>query len=120
MKQHSVTPETACDGRRMVDLKRKRNPAILSISEKTLEIQENKAAIVLDINDHLLAWYDKKAYIGNVLEIDDSDTKVSFHEHAGTLSIGSIFHEPKKLKVENEIWADFVKVLAVNVLNCSS
>ena len=101
-------------------MERKRNPAILSSGRKALEIRENKAAIVPDINNHLTAGYDRKVYIGNVLEIDDSSAKVSFHEHAGTLSIGSIFHEPKKLKVENEIWADFVKVLAVNVLNCSS
>ena len=103
-----------------LDLERKRNPAILSSGKKALEIRENKAAIVPDINDHLTAGYDRKVYIGNVLEIDNSSAKVSFHEHAGTLSISSIFHEPKKLKVENEIWVDFVNVLAVNVLNGSS
>ena len=40
-------PETACDGWRMVDLQRKRNPSILSSSEKAVEILENEAAIFL-------------------------------------------------------------------------
>ena len=34
----SFKPETACDCWRMVDLQRKRNPSILSSSEKTVEI----------------------------------------------------------------------------------
>ena len=80
----------------MVDLQRKRNPSILSSSKKAVEIPENEAAIVADINDHVAAGYDRKVYTGKVLEIDDSDAKISFYEHAGTLSIASIFHEPKK------------------------
>ena len=80
----------------MVDLQRKRYPSILSSGEKDVEIPENEAAIVPDINDHVIAGYDRKVYIGKVLEIDDSDAKISFYEHAGTLSIGSIFREPKK------------------------
>ena len=80
----------------MVDLQRKRYPSILSSGEKDVEIPENEAAIVPDINDHVTAGYDRKVYIGKVLEIDDSDAKISFYEHAGTLSIGSIFREPKK------------------------
>ena len=35
-------------------------------------------------------------YIGKVLETDNSDAKISFYEHAETLSIGSIFCEPTK------------------------
>ena len=89
-------PETTRDSWRMVDLQRKRNPSILSSSEKAVEIPENEAAIVPDINDHLAAGYFSKAHIGKVLEIDDSHAKISFYEHAGNLSIGSIFHEPKK------------------------
>ena len=54
--------------------------------------------------------HDMKAYIGKVVEIDISDAKFSFHEHAGTLSIGSSFHEPKK---RNEIWVDFLNILYV-------
>ena len=72
----------------MVDLQRKRNPSILSSSEKAVEIPENEAAIVPDINDHVAVGYDRKVYIGKVLEIDDSDAKISFYEHAGTLLIG--------------------------------
>ena len=34
-------PETACDGWRIVDLQWKRNPSILSSSEKAVEIPEN-------------------------------------------------------------------------------
>ena len=83
---------------------RKRNPSILSSSEKAVKIPENKATIVPDINDHVAAGYYKKAYIGKVLEIDDSDAKISFYEHAGTLLIGSIFRKPKK---RDEIWVDF-------------
>ena len=92
----------------MVDLQRKRNPSILSSSEKAVEIPENEAAIVPDTNDHVAAGYDKKVYISKVLEIGDSDAKISFYEHAGTLSIGSIFREPKR---RDEIWVDFVKIL---------
>ena len=91
----SFKPETACDGWRMVDLQRKRNPSILSSSEKDVEIPEDEATIVPDINDHGAAGYDRKIYTGKVLEIDDSDAKISFYEHAGTLSIGLIFREPK-------------------------
>ena len=106
----SFKPETACDGRRMVDLQRKRNPSILSTSEETVEIPKNEAAIVPDINNHVPAGYDSKVYIGKVLETDDSDAKISFYEHPGTLSIGSIFRKPKK---RDEIWDDFVNILYV-------
>ena len=51
-----------------------------------------------------------KVYIGKVLEIDDSDAKLSFYENVGTLSVGSILREPKK---RNEIWVDFVNILYV-------
>ena len=54
--------------------------------------------------------HDMKAHIGKVLEIDISDAKISFHEDAGTLSIGSIFQEPKK---RNEIWVDFLNIMYV-------
>ena len=106
----SFKPETVCDRWRMVDLQRKRNPSILSSSEKAVEIPENEAAIVPNINEHVAAGYDRKVYIDKVLEIDDSDAKISFYEHAGTLSIGSIFREPKK---RDEIWVDFVNILYV-------
>ena len=104
----SFKPETACDGCRMVDLQRKRNPSILSSSEKAVEIADNEAAIVTDINDHVAAGYDRKVYIDKVLEVDDA--KISFYEHAGILSIGSIFREPEK---RDEIWVDFVDILHV-------
>ena len=94
----------------MGDPQRKRNTSILSSSEKAVEIPENEAAIVPDINDHVAAGYDRNVYIDMVLEIDDSDAKTSFYEHAGTLSIGSIFREPKK---RDEIWVDFVNILYV-------
>ena len=72
--------------------------------------QKNESAIVPDINDHVAAGYGRKVYIGKVLEIDDSDAKISFYEHAGTLSIGSIFRESKK---RDEIWVDFLNILYV-------
>ena len=102
--------ETAGDGWRMVDLKQKRNPSIPSSSEKTVEVLENKAAILPDINDHVAAGYDRTVYIGKVLEIDSSDPKISFYEHAGTLLIGSIFREPKK---RDKIWVIIVNILYV-------
>ena len=80
----------------MVDLQQKRNLSILSSSEKTLELPESEVAIVPDINDKVAAVYDRKVYIGKVPEIVDSDAKISFYEHAETLSMGSIFHEPKE------------------------
>ena len=58
----------------------------------------------------MAAGYDSKVYIGKVLETDDSDAKISFYEHPGTLSIGSIFRKPKK---RDEIWDDFVNILYV-------
>ena len=104
----------------MVDLLRKRNPSILSSSEKVVEILENEATIpdlsdhvtmsIPDINDHVVAGYDRKVYIGKVLEIEDSDAKISFDENAGTLPIGSIFREPKK---SDEILVDSVNILYV-------
>ena len=45
-----------------------------------------------------------------MFEIDDSDAKISFYEDGGTLSVGSIFREPKK---RDEIWVDFVNILCV-------
>ena len=72
----------------MVDLQRKSNPSILSSSEKAVEIPEKS-----DISSHVAAGY---VYIGKVLQINDSDAKISFYEHAATLSISSIFHEPNK------------------------
>ena len=80
----------------MVDLQWKKNPSILSSSKKAVEIPENKIAIVPDINGHVAARYDRKAYVVKVLKIDDSHAKISFYEHARILSIGSIFYEPKK------------------------
>ena len=55
----------------------------------------------------MAAGYDRKIYIGNVFEIDDSDAKISFYEYTGTLSIGSTFCEPK---TSDEIWVDFVNI----------
>ena len=98
----------------MVELQQKWNPSILSSTEKAVEIPENEAAVGPDINDYVAAGYDRKVYIGKLLEIDDSDAKISFSEHAETQSIGSIFHEPKK---RDDIWVDFVNILlVVNIL----
>ena len=94
----------------MVDLQRKRNPSILSREEKVVEITENEAAIVPEINDHVAAGYYRKVYIGKVLEIDDSDAKIAFYEHADALSTGSIFREPKK---RDQICVDYVNILHV-------
>ena len=58
----SFKPEAACDGWRMVDLQRKRNPSVLSSSETAVEIPENEVAIVSDINDHLAIGYDRKVW----------------------------------------------------------
>ena len=63
---------------------------------KRLQIPGNEATTVPDINDDMAAGYDRKVYIGKVLKIDYSDATISFYEHVGTLSIGSIFCEPKK------------------------
>ena len=56
------------------------------------------------------AGYDMKVYNGKVFEIDYSDTKISFYENPGTLSIASTFCEPKK---RGKIWVDFVIILHV-------
>ena len=45
-----------------------------------------------------------------MIEIDDSESKISFYGNVGTLSIGPIFHEPQK---REEIWVDFVNILYV-------
>ena len=58
----------------------------------------------------MAAGYDRKVYIGKVFEIDDSDAKISFYEYTGTLSIVSIFCEPKK---RDEIRVNFVNILYV-------
>ena len=63
----SFKPETTCDGWRMVDLQQKRNPSMVSSSEKVAEIPENEGAIVPDINDHVAARHDRKVYNGKVL-----------------------------------------------------
>ena len=94
----------------MVDLQQKRNPSISSRSEKAVKIPENEATIAPDINDHVGPSYDRKVYIGKVLEIDDSGAEISFSEYTETLSIASIFGKPKK---RDEIWVDFVKILYV-------
>ena len=51
----SFKPETACDGYRIVALLRKRNPSILSSSEKAVEIRENELDTVPDKNNHVAA-----------------------------------------------------------------
>ena len=89
---------------------RKRNPSILSSSEKAVEIPENELDTVPDKHNHVAAVYDRKINIGKVLEIDDSDVKISFYEYTGTLSIGSTFWEPKK---KDEIWVNFVNIMHV-------
>ena len=43
----------------------------------------------------MAAGYDKKVYIGKVLGIDDFDAKISFYEHAGTLSTAQFTASPK-------------------------
>ena len=83
---------------------------MLSSSEKAFEIPESEVAIVPDINDQAAAVYDRKVYIGKVLKIVDSDAKISLYEQDGTLTIDSIFHEPKK---RDEIWVDTVNILCV-------
>ena len=106
----SFKSEIACNGWKMVELQRKWNPLILWSKEKAVWIPENETAIVPDINDHLAAVHDRKVYIGEVFEIDDSNAKISLHEYAGTLSIGSTFCEPK---MRVEIWVEFVNILYV-------
>ena len=69
-----------------------------------------RGRFVPNINNHVAAGYDRTVSIGKVLEIDDSDAKISFYGHAETLSIGSIFRKPKK---RDEIWVDFVNILCV-------
>ena len=60
-------------------------------------------------NLSILYWH-ILVYIGKLLEIDDSDAKISFCEHAWTLSIGSICRgSPKR----DEIRVDFVNILHV-------
>ena len=58
----------------------------------------------------MAAVYDRKVYIGKMLEIYDSDAKISFYEHSGTLSIGSVFRKTKK---RDEIWLDLINILCV-------
>ena len=94
----------------MVDLQQKNNPSILLSSKKTVEIPENEANIVPDINDPVAAVYDRKVYIGKGLEINDSDSKISFYELPGTLSIGSVLGEPK---MRDTNWVEFVNILCV-------
>ena len=53
----------------MVDLQRKRNPLILSSSEKAVEIPENEAAIVPDINDQVAAGYDLNIFLTRCLSL---------------------------------------------------
>ena len=92
-------------------------PQYYQVVKRLSRYQENEAAIVPDINDHVAAGYDRKVYIGQVLEIDDSDAKISFYGHAGTLSIGSIFCIPKK---RDEIWVDFVNILYVILVSAET
>ena len=74
----SFKSETVCDGWRMADLQQKRNLSILSSTEK---ITEKEATVVPDINDYVVVGYDRKVYIAKVLEMDDSDAKISFYKH---------------------------------------
>ena len=59
----------------------------------------------------MAAVYERKIHISKVLKINDSDAKISFYKHAGTLSTGSIF---RLLKKRDEIWSDFVNNLCVD------
>ena len=72
---------------------------MVSSSEKVVEIPENEGAIVPDINDHVAAGHDRKVYNGKVPETDDLDAQISFYEHDGTVSIGSIF---RQLEIKDE------------------
>ena len=87
-------PETAYDGWKMIDLQRKGNLPIGP--EKAVEIPENEAAIVLDINDHKAAGYDMKVDIGKVLEIDDSDAKSHFMNMLGLYQWVQFSTSPKR------------------------
>ena len=75
--------------------------------QNCFRIRVNEANIVPNINDHVEALYDRKVYIGMA---PDSNAKIPFYEHAGTLSIGSSFCEPKKM---DKIWVDLVNILCV-------
>ena len=44
-----------------------------------VEIPESGSDIISDINDHVAAVYDRKAYVRNVVDIDDSDAIISFY-----------------------------------------
>ena len=58
----------------------------------------------------MAAGYDRKVCIGKVLEIRDSDVKISFCKNAGAALIASIFCHPKK---RDEIWVEFLSILYV-------
>ena len=92
----SFKPETACAGWRMFDLQRKRNPSILSSSEKAVEIPENVSAIVSDINDHVAAVYDRKIYIGKVLGSMILMLKSHFMNMLGLYQQVQFFASPKR------------------------
>ena len=59
----SLKSEAAYDAWRLVNLQQKRNHSILSSNKNAVEIPKNEAAIVPDINDHLLTGCDRKFYI---------------------------------------------------------
>ena len=44
-----------------------------------VDIPESGSDIVSDINDHVAAMYDRKTYVRNVVDIDDSDAIISFY-----------------------------------------
>ena len=104
LKQHAMVGEL------MICCEKESLNTIKQWKDTRYQIPENEAAIVPNINNDVAAGYDRTVSIGKVLEIDDSDAKISFYGHAGTLSIGSIFRKPKK---RDEIWVDFVNILCV-------
>ena len=99
----SFQKDTKCDGWWLADLK----PGSQSVSDV---LENDIEDVVLEINDYVAAVYDRRAYIGKVTEVDETDAKISFLEHKGDISNTTSFREPSR---KDEIWIEHNNILCV-------
>ena len=103
----SFQKKTKCTGWRLVNLKVRLTK---STDEYVLKKNVNEEAVVFDVNDYVAAVYDRRVYIGEITEVEESEANISFLDHKGEVSSNTVFREPIR---KDEIWVERKNILCV-------
>ena len=104
----SIQNQTRCEGWRLVDVVVGRE--VGETVHKDRDYTSVDSPVLPDNGDFIAAVYEKKAYIGKVIEVDEHDVNVAFLEHQGEISASTNFREPRR---KDEVWIHNGNILCV-------